>query len=228
MADRANELAVYREAVSGLLEKLGPRDRSRMLRKVALVLRRSQQRRIQAQVGPDGTAWPKRKARSEPKPASRAVRFIYRNAAGGERLVDMRSWTRRGSILTGYDREAEGIRSFRADRIARHLPAAGGPDPGALSSALRGKRGGMKRRARAMFTKLRHARHLKAGSTPDEAFVEFTARASKIARIHHFGLKDRVTPGGPETDYPQRELLGFSQDDEEAVMGMILEEFGSL
>lgn len=222
--DRADELAIYREAISRLLERLSASERSRLLRKTAHMLRRSQQRRIAAQVAPDGAPWPKRKPRSEPKPASRAIRFLYRKAGGEERLVDMRSWTRRGGNLIGYDREAEGVRTFRADRIARHLPAEGGPDPGALPGSIRGRRGGVKRKARAMFGKLRTAAHLKAGATPDEAYVEFTSRASKLARVHHFGLKDRVVPGGPETEYPQRELLGFSQADEEAIMALIAED----
>lgn len=224
--DRADELAIYREAISRLLDRLSASERSRLLRKTAHMLRRSQQRRITAQVAPDGAPWPKRKPRSEPKPASRAIRFLYRKAGGDERLVDMRSWTRRGGNLVGYDREAEGVRTFRADRIARHLPAEGGPDPGGLPGSIRGRRGGVKRKARAMFGKLRTAAHLKAGATPDEAYVEFTSRASRLARVHHFGLKDRVVPGGPETEYPQRELLGFSQDDEEAIMALIAEDLG--
>lgn len=227
MTDRADELAIYREAVSGYLDKLGARERSQLLRRLAFSLRRSQQKRIQAQVAPDGAPWPKRKPRHDQKPATRAIRFLYRKGGGDERLVDMRSWVRRGNMLTGFDREAEGLRTFRADRIARHLPAEGGPDPGPIAGAIRGRKGGVKRKARAMFAKLRTASHLKAGATPDEAYVEFTARASRLARIHHFGLKDRVVPDGPETQYPQRELLGFSQADDEAVLAMLLAQMES-
>ena len=224
--DRADQLAIYKEAVSGLLDRLSPGERSRLLRKAAQMLRRSQQQRIRAQVAPDGAPWPKRKPRQQQKPASRAIRFLYRKGGGEERLVDMRSWTRRGGQLIGFDREADGIRTFRADRIARHLPAEGGADPGALAGSIRGGRGGVKRKAAAMFSKLRTASHLKAGATPDEAYVEFTARASRLARIHHFGLKDRVVPDGPETQYPQRELLGFSQADDEAILALIAEDLG--
>ena len=224
--DRADELAIYKEAVSGLLDRLSPGERSRLLRKAAQMLRRSQQQRIQAQVAPDGSPWPKRKPRQQQKPASRAIRFLYRKGGGEERLVDMRSWVRRGSQLTGFDREADAIRTFRADRIAKHLPAEGGPDRGAMPGSIRGRRGGVKRKAAAMFSKLRTASHLKAGATPDEAYVEFTARASRLARVHHFGLKDRVVPDGPETQYPQRELLGFSQADDEAILALIAEDMG--
>ena len=224
--DRTDQLAIYKEAVSGLLDRLSPGERSRLLRKAAQMLRRSQQQRIRAQVAPDGAPWPKRKPRQQQKPASRAIRFLYRKGGGEERLVDMRSWTRRGNQLTGFDREADGLRTFRADRIARHLPAEGGADPGALAGSIRGGRGGVKRKAAAMFSKLRTASHLKAGATPDEAYVQFTARASRLARIHHFGLKDRVVSDGPETQYPQRELLGFSQADDEAILALIAEDLG--
>lgn len=222
MADRADELAVYKEAVSSYLERLSAGDRSQLLRRLAASLRRSQQQRHRAQVGPDGSPWPKRKPRQDQKPASRPIRFLYRKGSE-ERLVDMRSWVRRGNMLTGFDREAEGLRTFRADRIVRHLPAEGGADPGPMAGAIRGRKGGVKRKAQAMFSKLRTNTHMKAGATPDEAYVQFTSRASKLARIHHYGLKDRVVANGPETQYPQRELLGFSQADDEAVLAMLLE-----
>lgn len=217
MADRADDLLIYREAVSQYLERLEDSERRRLTRLLAFRLRRSQQQRIRAQKAPDGSLWPKRKKPSVQKPASRAIRFIYRKASGDERLVDMRSWVRKGNMLTGFDREADGLRTFRADRIAKHLPAEGQADPGPMQTA----RGSVRRKAQAMFKGLRTARHMKAGSTLDEAYVEFTSRASRLARIHHFGLKDRVVPDGPETEYPQRELLGFSQTDEEAAMDLV-------
>ena len=44
------------------------------------------------------------------------------------------------------------------------------------------------------------------------AVVGFTGRTERIARVHHFGLRDSVKPGGPEYDYPARPLLGISDD----------------
>lgn len=221
MSDRVDDLLVYREAVSQYLERLEDAERRRLTRRLAFQIRRSQQQRIRAQKAPDGSPWPKRKPRKDQKPASRAIRFLYRKGSGDERLVDMRSWVRKGNMLTGFDREAEGLRTFRADRIARHLPAEGSADPGPIAGAIKARKGSVRRKAQAMFTGLRTAKHMKAGSTMDEAYVEFTSRASRLARIHHFGLKDRVVPDGPETEYPQRELLGFSQADDEAVMDLI-------
>ncbi|MNW20862.1 Phage virion morphogenesis family protein [compost metagenome] len=42
--------------------------------------------------------------------------------------------------------------------------------------------------------------------------VAFAGRTERIARVHHFGLRDSVRPGGPEYDYPARPLLGISDD----------------
>ncbi len=228
MADRADELQLFRQAAGALLEQLQPRHRTRLLREMAADLRKSQQQRIRAQVGPEGGAWPPRKPRKPRDTVGpRPVRFLYR-AAGQERLVEMRSWVSRGGpgggYLVGYDKEAEGIRSFRRDRIVRHLPAEGGAsDPGPLQGSIRGRRGGIRRRAKAMFAKLRTASHLKAGADPATAWVGFIGRAERIAAIHHYGLKDRLAPNGPEYDYPQRPLLGFSQADEEALLARLLD-----
>lgn len=227
MADRADELARLKEIAGAVLEGMAPAQRSRLMRRMAQDIRRSQQRRIAAQVAPDGAAWPPRKPRREAKPASRAVRFLYRKANGEVRLADLRSWAGRGSSITGFDREAEGIRTFLKSRIARHLPPAGPADPGAMPDSISGRRGGTKSRARKMFAGLRTAKHLRAGATPGEAWVAFTSRADRIARIHHYGLRDRVTPDGPETDYPQRELLGFSQADEEHLLALFLDHVDS-
>ncbi len=219
MTDRADELAVYRQAVSAYLEKLDSRERSQLVRKLASRLRRSQQARIRAQRAPDGSHWPKRKPRQTQKAASRPIRFLYRKASGEERLVDMRSWVRQGDRLTGFDREADGLRTFLNSRVSRHLPAEGGADPGPIEGSLRNRRGSVRRKSQAMFVKLRT--RMKAGTNGDEAYVEFRSRAARLARIHHFGLKDRVVPDGPETQYPQRELLGFTQADDEAILAML-------
>ena len=81
-------------------------------------------------------------------------------------------------------------------------------------NALRGARGAVRRAAKKsapMFQKLRSAKHLKAQGLIDEAVVQFVGRADRIARVHHFGLEDRVKPGGPIYRYPSRALLGITQ-----------------
>lgn len=61
---------------------------------------------------------------------------------------------------------------------------------------------------RQMFAKLRTAKYLKAVASPDSASVEFDNRVQRIARVHHYGLRDRVSRKGPVITYPHRRLLG--------------------
>lgn len=219
MTDESDTLAVYRSAVSDYIERLDTRERSRLVRQLAAQIRRTQQARMRAQTAPDGSRWAKRKPRTAQPSASYPVRFLYRNTNGDERLVDMRSWVRQGDRLTGYDREAGAMRTFVSHRIVRYLPPEGSADPGPVQGRLRRSRGAVRRKSQPMFVKLRA--RLKAGANGDEAYVEFRGRAARLARVHHFGLKDRVTPDGPEADYPQRELLGFSDADDEAILALL-------
>lgn len=101
---------------------------------------------------------------------------------------------------------AKQLRENNRRRIASQI----GPDGQAFVPRVRQKKGRIRR---AMFTKLRGNRWLKAKSSPDEAAVEFIGSASRIARVHHEGLKDRVNSRGKEYRYPSRPLLGFSDDD---------------
>ena len=222
-AAREDALLQLEESASAILQSLEPSERSRLLRRMAHSLRRSQVRRITAQQGPDGMPWPKRKPRKERQAISRPIRFIY-NKGGQTRVAEMRSWRRDGSSITGFDREADGIRTFRRDRIARYIPPQGGTvDPGALDGSLWNEKGKLKTVARKMFLKLKTGRNLIANADAGEGWVTFTNRAQKIAATHHYGLRDRVTPDGPETDYPQRPLLGYSQSDREALLDMLLQ-----
>ncbi|EIV9834584.1 phage virion morphogenesis protein, partial [Klebsiella pneumoniae] len=61
---------------------------------------------------------------------------------------------------------------------------------------------------RQMFAKLRTTKYLKAVASQDSASVEFESRVQRIARVHHYGLRDRVSRKGPVITYPHRRLLG--------------------
>lgn len=61
---------------------------------------------------------------------------------------------------------------------------------------------------RQMFAKLRTTKYLKAVASEDSASVEFESRVQRIARVHHYGLRDRVSRKGPVITYPHRRLLG--------------------
>lgn len=77
-------------------------------------------------------------------------------------------------------------------------------------------------KARAMFGKLRQAKHLRVLADPSGAAVGFTGRAARIALVHQQGLRDRVRPGGTEVQYPVRQLLGFTPADIDRVRTTLL------
>ena len=65
---------------------------------------------------------------------------------------------------------------------------------------------------RQMFAKLRTTKYLKALASQDAASVEFESRVQRIARVHHYGLRDRVSRKGPEGKYSERHLLGVNNE----------------
>ncbi|MEH3408725.1 phage virion morphogenesis protein [Enterobacter quasiroggenkampii] len=71
----------------------------------------------------------------------------------------------------------------------------------------RSKKGRIKRQ---MFAKLRTTKYLKTAATADSASVQFEGKVQRIARVHHYGLRDRVRRNGPEARYPARRLLGVN------------------
>lgn len=73
----------------------------------------------------------------------------------------------------------------------------------------RSKKGRIKRQ---MFAKLRTTKYLKTAATADSASVYFDGKVQRIARVHHYGLRDRVRRNGPEARYPARRLLGVNDE----------------
>lgn len=84
---------------------------------------------------------------------------------------------------------------------------------------IRDKKGRVKRE---MFAKLRTARYLKASGSDSAAMVEFTGKVQRIARVHQYGLKDKPGKNSSKTQYPMRQLLGFSNEDKGIVEEVIL------
>ncbi|EPZ8971222.1 phage virion morphogenesis protein [Enterobacter hormaechei] len=73
----------------------------------------------------------------------------------------------------------------------------------------RSKKGRIKRQ---MFAKLRTTKYLKTAATADSVSVQFDGKVQRIARVHHYGLRDRVRRNGPEARYPARRLLGVNDE----------------
>lgn len=83
----------------------------------------------------------------------------------------------------------------------------------------RSKKGRIKRQ---MFSKLRTARFLRASSSVNSASVAFVGQVQRIARVHHYGLRDRVSRKGPEVRYTQRLLLGVNDEVENVTHNTML------
>ncbi|MCM7917397.1 phage virion morphogenesis protein [Enterobacter hormaechei] len=73
----------------------------------------------------------------------------------------------------------------------------------------RSKKGRIKRQ---MFAKLRTTKYLKTAATADSASVQFDGSVHRIARVHHYGLRDRVSRKGPLVRYSERRLLGINNE----------------
>ncbi|MDI3362949.1 phage virion morphogenesis protein [Lelliottia sp. V89_10] len=84
---------------------------------------------------------------------------------------------------------------------------------------LREKKGSIKR---AMFQKLRTSRYMKASGRNDAAVVEFTGKVLRIARVHHYGLRDQPNTHARDIQYDERQLLGFTDEDEKILTELLL------
>lgn len=110
------------------------------------------------------------------------------------------------------------LRRRQAARIAAQRNPDGSPYV-PRKPQLRHKGGGIRR---AMFSRLRMARYLKAQADPNTAVVTFAGTAQRIATVHHFGLRDRVNKSGLTAKYPARELLGLDDDDVARITDLVL------
>ncbi|WP_313287672.1 phage virion morphogenesis protein [Leclercia sp.] len=142
-----NNLHKVDEWLAALLTNLEPAARQRMMRELALGVRRNQQQNIRLQRNPDGS-------RYEPRKVS-----------------------------------------------------------------ARTKKGRIKRQ---MFSKLRTAKYLKTTASADSASVQFERKVQRMARVHHYGLRDYVYRNGPKVRYRERKLLGLNQNCADVIQSMLL------
>ena len=113
---------------------------------------------------------------------------------------------------------ARDVRRIQQQNItAQRAPDGTAWEPRRMTA--RTKQGRVKRR---MFTKLKTAKYLKAKANASQAEVSFTGQVQRIARVHHYGLRDRVSRGGPEVKYAARPLLGISGEVETTVQEVLL------
>lgn len=208
MSDDGDLLQIEALATA-LLRNLDASARRSLMRSVAKKVRASQRARIQRQQNPDGSGFAPRRKRPEPIRGNRARRFLYPKGDANPRVVYLKSWVLDGPLITGFDIEAGGIRSFHHDRIGQELPLEAGQDN---AGAGRLRRKGHIRR-KAMFRKLLSPRHLKEGATDREAWIGFTGQAARVGRIHQDGLTDKPALKAKPVRYARRRLLGLTDAD---------------
>jgi len=110
---------------------------------------------------------------------------------------------------------AKQLRTAQQQRIKQQKAPDGSPYQARKRQPLRAKTGRIKR---AMFTKLRTSRYMKASCSNDAAVVEFTGKVQRIARVHQFGLEDAPNKHSKVVTYPVRQLVGVSDYDIKMIM----------
>lgn len=120
---------------------------------------------------------------------------------------------------------ARQLRQSQAKRIAaQQNPDGSGFEP--RKPQLRHKKKALRA---GMFAKLRTTKYLKASGNADGALVSFTRDVERIARVHQLGLRDRVSRRSAlEVEYPTRQLLGISDQDETTLTGLIAASLSNL
>lgn len=101
-------------------------------------------------------------------------------------------------------------------RLQRN-PDGSGFEPRKVTA--RTKKGRIKRQ---MFSKLRTAKYLKTAASAESASVQFAGAVQRIARVHHYGLRNRVSRKGPEVQYAERRLLGVNDEVETLTRDILL------
>ncbi|HED1243089.1 TPA: phage virion morphogenesis protein [Enterobacter bugandensis] len=117
---------------------------------------------------------------------------------------------------------AKELRKSQQQRIKQQKAPDGSPYQARKRQPLRAKTGRIKR---AMFQKLRTSRYMKATGRENSAVVEFTGKVKRIAQVHQYGLKDRPNSSSEDVQYPKRQLLGFSMEDNKLINEKIIEFF---
>lgn len=101
-------------------------------------------------------------------------------------------------------------------RLQRN-PDGSGYEPRRVTA--RSKKGRIKRQ---MFAKLRTTKYLKTAASADSASVQFEGKVQRMARVHHYGLRDRVNRNGVSVKYAKRQLLGLFAIEHEIIKDCII------
>ncbi|WP_442797986.1 phage virion morphogenesis protein [Pantoea vagans] len=116
------------------------------------------------------------------------------------------------------------LRASQQQNIKRQQAPDGTPFKPRKTQPVRSKKGRIKRE---MFAKLRTAKYMKTQASPNEAVIEFAENVQRMARVHHYGLRDRASKKGNEVLYISRPLLGIGKTDRNTIEKSIFESLGN-
>lgn len=111
------------------------------------------------------------------------------------------------------------LRASQQQNIKRQQAPDGTPFKPRKTQPVRSKKGRIKRE---MFAKLRTAKYMKTQASPNEAVIEFTGNVQRMARVHHYGLRDRPARKGKEIQYEARQLLGINKGTLDMIEALII------
>lgn len=115
---------------------------------------------------------------------------------------------------------AKKLRASQQQNIKSQQAPDGTPFKPRKTQPVRSKKGRIKRE---MFAKLRTAKYMKTQVSPNEAVIEFAGNVQRMARVHHYGLRDRPSRKGKEVKYEARPLLGVKNIDIELIENLIID-----
>lgn len=106
------------------------------------------------------------------------------------------------------------LRASQQQNIKRQQAPDGTPFKPRKTQPVRSKKGRIKRE---MFAKLRTAKYMKTQASASEAVIEFAGNVQRMARVHHYGLRDRPSIVGKNIKYAERPLLGINKSNNEMI-----------
>ena len=113
---------------------------------------------------------------------------------------------------------ARKIRASQKTRISKQQ----NPDGSAFvprKKRLRDKKNKIKNK---MFNVIKTSKYMRIERTAEGVAIGFMNKVANIARVHQYGLRDRVERDGPIVKYDARELLGFTPDELDMIESEVL------
>ena len=126
-----------------------------------------------------------------------------------------------GERLKVARRIGQMLRRRNAERIRTNVQPDGSPmEPRKIT---RDKRGRIRGRKGKMFPKTGMAKNMQVRADADQVEVSFKPTVAGAAKVHHYGLVDRVSrnASAPRVRYPIRRLLGINDEDREMILAEV-------